>query len=290
MNIIDITLSHSELIPHYLPTARDLKHRPALYAAVSVEKPENILGLAILSAPQGTGNGYFLADVHIIEACSDNNIAVALLTYITEIAKNLSAPGIQMLDSVLASSDYSTFEHCGFSCVRKTINYRFDIKNALALIDKTMRVIEQAKRIPKNAQLMAYTKGAKALDDLCHKEFGLLTHGHLKAMSMYSTEDKDYSFSRCCLLDGQLVAGMGVGINKGVAYIDPLLVSSGQRNSWAFSYIIYHVLSKLVTNNVTLIDALVHEDNQKMMRLMQKFSATKVDAELFFVKHLSRPD
>ena len=280
MVIRDLTTTHSHLIPYFFPESRDIKTTASLFGVI--EGAADLKGLAILAPPAAGADPHFSCDIHVFDPWRHQGYEGALYDYVIDLSKQLFAPGVKMLRAVSDGAEKVLLESKGFEVIRVTNNFSFSIAKAHNIFNLTLSRLEGAGRIPDNYRICPYSQGGEAISELCFQEFGLLTHGHLKAVGQYSSGEEDMDYALCIFYRDELVGGLGVSVLGGVATFDPLLVSPSYRDSWAFTVIAHKALKKLLADGVSLGFVQVHQDNRKIMALMARLEANKVGEQALY--------
>ena len=282
LRIIDITCTHSQAIPYLFHTARDLKTTPALYAVVHDESPANPLGYALLASPLGSERIAYQFDIRMLEEKHCPGADDKLVAHVLYTAQRLRAPALQILTPVSNDDCHQQLlERHQFRSIRRTLTYKFGLNGAFAIFKDKVECLQAAGRIPEQIDAIPYSTAAYA-DELsahCNAAFGLLTHGHLRALGHYPAEGQDYSYSTQIRAMGQLVGAWGIGIHGDTATFDPLLIATPYRNTWGFAYVIHNSLRRLLAAGVTGGIAQIHETNTKMHALMKRIGADSTDIE-----------
>lgn len=283
LSISDVTVSHSELIPHLFPDARDLKSAPALYLATDSGSPERYLGAALLAAPGEFEAPDFITDIAVAEHCGYPAVGGILLRHVIQIARQLQAPGLRTLTPARTDSANNLCQQFGFAAARKTRHYLVDLTAALGAAEQVLRALRQKVKLPGENEISALPVGKdEALESLCVDVFGLVTHGLLRASGEYSSEGLDYSCSTKLVHRGQLVGCLVAGLEKEKAIFDPLLISPGFRGAWAFPMLISLTVKKILQRGIETGLATVHEDNRRMMAFMERLEARPLACETLY--------
>jgi len=275
--IKEVTARYSSLIPQLFPEVRDVKTTPALFAAFNSHdrnsNPE-ILGFAILASPLPIEPPDYKFSLHVLKTKRGDGVGDALLRFIISEAQNLFAPSLINLQPVIRVAQHQLLKKYNFSQVRKTITYEFNLEQAYNIFHDAILQLKEKERIPDNVIVSPYDESeSHDISKLCLEEFGALTTGHLVSLGTYPAGKADHSFSRSFRLNEELLGAWGVGVEDGVALFDPLLIARSKRNTWVFAFVIYSVLSGLLTAGITLGRALVHADNKKIVAIMKRIGA-----------------
>lgn len=286
----EVTRSHGALVPYLFPQARDVKATPALFAAFAADRPDSLLGLALLSSPIGAEDSAFRFGLEVMAPWRNQGIGAQLLRHVIEVADSLNAPSLRNMQPVRSTLAHRLLTRFGFSPLRMTVSHEFPLDTAFVIFDRQLDNLLSAGRIPSAVSSAAYAenKDDHALSALCRKEFGSLTYGHLEALGEYPAPDKDYSFSRAFWLDGNLLGAWAVAVKNGTATFDPLLIAPGKRNTWVFTYVIHSVLQELIRHGVNQGGAQIHQDNLKMMSLMRRIGAKAAGVDTLYELALPR--
>ena len=279
--ILEATSQYSKVIPYLFPEARDLKTSPTIYIAFHRSNSKmTFTGAAILASPLGFEDPSYKFSIQVLNPWKGFGIGNSLLDHVINEARILHAPAIRNLQPVSGCVPNSMLINRRFSLLRNTITHKFELKKLFLNLEETMGNLKNKGRMPTNVKSSPYLEDKEhEISKLCMKEFGSLTHGHLKSLGQYPSEGVDYSFSRSFLYGKEFVGSLGVGVIENVAVFDPLLIANGRRNSWAFTLIIHTILEELINNGIENGVAQVHEDNKKIMALMKRVDAESSDVE-----------
>lgn len=133
---------------------------------------------------------------------------------------------------------------------------------------------------------LPYDYDVDALNELCLKNMGVLTHGHFKATGNMLT-NLDTSSSIACFYQGQAIAAFAALIDESesYAYLDPLLVDAEYRRTALFSNIISRVCQSLIEKGITKAQVQILEDNKPMVRFVERLKGHKThrQATLYMV-------
>jgi len=279
--IVDITSTHSALIPSFFPAARDLKQGAAIYAAINADDPGTLLGAALLAAPGAIEAPPFLCDIFVLEQWRNHGVGQALIRYLIDTARKLRAPALRLLNPIENSGVGAMLERHGFNNVRSTRSYCFSLLENFSMFDELLQASQLAARIPDKIEMLPYSSSREyaQLSKLCQQEFGLLTHGHLKASGQYPADGRNYRHSTIFKQESRLIGAWGVGTKERTAVFDPLLIAPEKRSSWVFPLVIHRVLGKLLASGIAHGVAQIHQDNAKMIALMKRIGAQSLKVE-----------
>lgn len=283
MFVQDVTSSHSAIIPYVFPEARDLKFAPALYAACRRNAPHAVLGVALLSSPAGSEDPAFRFGLEVFEHSEELLVSALLLQHLIETASMLRAPSLRNIQPVRTEAGRALMDRFGFALLRQTVAHEFPLDRLFEIFERQIISLQSSGRIPSGILSGPYSDGEEnEISALCRKEFGALTYGHLEAIGEHPAGEKDYSYSRAFRLDGILLGALGVALKNGDATFDPLLIAPGRRNTWVFTYVIHSVLKQLVELGIERGRAQIHQDNLKMMALMNRIRAQAVGIDALY--------
>jgi GNAT superfamily N-acetyltransferase len=288
LQILDVTRTHSSIIPYFFPSARDLKSTAAIFAAVHENAPNALLGVALLAAPFGTELPPFLFDIKVLDQWRNQGIGNKLVEHVIDTAKKLHAPALKTLEPVRNNIAESMLQSRDFRSISSTATYSFSLQQSFTIFSQTIKALYADSRIPSEIDIIPYdsVREYEEISSLCNQEFGLLTHGHLKAAGKYPSKDWDYSDSAIFRHQGKLIGAWGVGKKKNTAVFDPLLIAQDRRNTWVFPFIIHTVLGRLLDAGIEGGMAQIHQDNAKMVAIMQRIGAKKSEVEYLYELNL----
>jgi hypothetical protein len=281
--VLDVTHTHSALIPYLFPDARDLKTTAALFALATGPDPERTTAFALLAAPLGMEDSAYCCDIHVDTIGASPAVDI-LLEHLLNQARSLRAPALECLRPFAAGKLAERLMRHGFRSRMRTIRYGFSLPAALAVFRAALMAIRCTGRVPDHVERIAYSSPvhSTALSDLCQREFGLLTHGHLRALGLYPAAGYDHGLSSAYRYKADLIGAWGIGTRDDCALFDPLLIVPGWRNTWVFPYVIADSLERLVAAGITQGTAQIHGTNRKMLAVMERIGAQVLGTEDFY--------
>jgi hypothetical protein len=290
--IIEATRTHSDLIPLLFPHCATLKSVAALYLAIDPPQPAQPLSAGILAAPGPNEDRAYLCDIMLLGRGERYDSAGSdLLSHIIEVSTCLLAPEISLLKPVSDPALRRLWQQQGFTLNLHSDWYHFSIQAAHEVLNRKLLRLFAAGAVPEKTEFWHY--GAKldhTLSELCVREFGLMTLGHLRALDEYDSMDSDFSCSLMLTHHQQLVGAIGVGHKNGLAEFDPLLIAPRYRNAWAFPLLLNKVAECLLEKNVDSGKALIRASSKKIRHFMDRVGADRTGFEQHYSKKLSIPE
>jgi len=278
MQVEDLTGVCSGALFSYFP---DFLTVDGLVHIASIVEDSRCLAVFAIARMDQNDNDFYCFDM-----CLADGRALQTNLQITQTLQQIKAyaaqHGIRRLlkPALVTEHDVPAYLDAGMQIGRWSRFYDMDliyVENSLAAVPDFAK---------SGISFLPYDHDVDALNELCLKNMGVLTHGHFKATGNIPT-NLDTSSSIACFYQGQAIAAFAalVDESKAYAYLDPLLVDAEYRRTALFSNIISRVCQSLIEKGITKAQVQILEDNKPMVRFVERLNGRKThrQATLYMV-------
>ncbi|MFC6440818.1 hypothetical protein [Bowmanella sp. JS7-9] len=284
IDFIDVTLTHSPAIGRYFEGARDCQVAPSLFA---VQAQQNVhLAYVLLYRNQMFGDPTYVFEIKLTAQDFDDRIFDFAVERLLELCRQHGIRYLNKQQPIVDQDEMRRFQQHGFKMNRWLVRKTVRVATILALFEKVLKRFKPSAQTLAQFSFLPYTDNTDALNALCNQGFGQLTHEHLYATGEYPST-RDYQFSTAFYKGEEIVASLGIGVEDGCAYLDPLNIASAYQDTWVFAYFIAENMKTLLDHGITESQIAIIQDNQKMTRISQKLEGKVTSTEAFIYQKVT---